>query len=284
MGMYMQNKFEFAHDIIKYNTRRQYFGSWTPYKLHKTYRDIHENPFNPIVYMETGVLSTENVCDVIWNEMSYNPLRFGETNPFLIENIDGMKEFCKKYKANASYVMQQLSQDVGYFLYFIGKSNPEFHKTNHINCGSILINCDKNRNAGYGYYALSSLVDCVHHIATQNLKDFKIKKYREQIVDVAQSRHPNLKRSNEYLNFVEIDKLKTSVDGLYDAITAKDSDIMDTRAHIKTLNEYDPPVDSSHEQSLLEKQTQDLQTLEEYYAFVKNKYDKLIARKNEIEK
>ena len=60
-----------VHDIIKYDVNRKYFGDWTPDGLNATY-----NSPTPVNFY-TGILSVDKICDALWNEMSYNPERFG---------------------------------------------------------------------------------------------------------------------------------------------------------------------------------------------------------------
>ena len=268
-----------VHSIIKYDPGRNYFGLWSPKRLHTVYREIYNNPFRPLVFMETGKLSAEIICDTLWNEMSYNPLRFGEQNPFEINGASNIKAFVAKYKTGEGfdYVMQKVAAELDYFLYFIGKSNPEFPKFDEIYSSSVLIDVDRHGKSGYGYKALASLSESIHNIASQNIKDYKIKKYREQINSVVMARHPNLNRSNEPVRFVQIDRAKTQKDYLYNEIATKNSEIMNTNMRINTLNECEPPADTSRETALLARQNQDLQTLEELYASAKNKYDRLIS-------
>lgn len=282
----MQNHDVRIHDIIKYNPERNYFGPWSPKRLHRVYREIYTDPFRPLVFMETGHLSAETICDTLWNEMSYNPVRFGEQNPFETTGIPNIKDFCKTHinPNDLDEVNSKIACELEYFTYFIGKNNPEFPKFGEIFSCSILINCDKNRKTGYGYKSLACLANCVHYIATQNINDYKIKKYREQINRIVITRHPRLKRSNEFLNFVQIEKAEQNTKYLYDAMLQKNKEILDTTSLIKIFKEYDPPIDTSREQNLLSRQREDLQRLEEQYAFAKNKYDKLITRKQEIEK
>ena len=279
----MQDK---VHNILKYDPNRTYFGPWSPKRLHTVYREIYNNPCRPLVFMETGKLSTEIICDTLWNEMSYNPLRFGVQNPFEINGIPNIKEFIAKYKTNgkADVIMQQVAADLDYFLYSIGKVNPEFRQFGEIFNYTVLINVDRHRKSGDGYKALARLSDSIHDIASQNIKDYKIKKYREQICKIALARHPNLKRSNNQLIFVQIEKTKQQVDCLYNEIINKNNEISSINSRIETFNEYEPPLVTSREHTLLEQQKQELQTLEEQYSFAKNKYDELIAKQKENEK
>lgn len=283
----MNDKIDSVRMIIKYNPYREYFGSWTPRRLQKTFREIYKDPFRPLVYMGIGQLSIDVICDALWAEMSYNPTRFGSTNPFVFDGVKSIKSFCKKYKnskAPEDDVLQKIIRELEYFLYFIGKSNPEFNTTGKIKTEQILINCDRNRKSGYGYKALACLTRCIHLIATQNLNDYRNKKFRKSIQEVSVARHPNMKRSNKYVNIIKIETTKKEADDLFNAITKKNSEIIDTETRIKNMNEYDPPVDTSLEDSELSYKAQELQELEERYARTKAQHDNMLAYQRYYEK
>lgn len=270
--------------IIKYNPYREYFGEWTPAVLYSTFHKIHSNPFNPLVSMLTGKLSQDTICDALWQEMSYNPIRFGTENLFEFDGVSSLQKFYKANQKSKTEVMQRIALELRDFLYFIDKSNPEFTKNNEISGTSILIKCNHNRRANNGYKALACLVRCVHLIDSQNLKDYRIKTFRKKIQEVVISRHQNLERSNKYLNIVKTERMKKQTDVLYNAIIEKNNEIISTSVRIKTLNEYDPPVDTYTERRLLSRQNQELQNLEEKYAMAKNQYEQMIMEQNTIEK
>lgn len=275
----MDNQNDLFRIIIKYNPYREYVGKWTPKRLHKTFHEIYEDPFRPLVYMEIGKLSIDTICDALWGEMSYNPMRFGTKNPFEFDGIQNIKKFCKKYKQsnNPDDVMPKIASELGYFLYFIGNANPEFNATGKIETNQILINCDRNRKSGYGYKALACLTKCIHLIATQNLNDYRKKDYRQKIQEMIIARHPNMKRSDKYINIIKIENTQKQTDDLLTAIIDKNSEIMDITTLIKTLGEYEPPVDTSKERAALSKQNQELQILEEKYARTKEQRDNMLA-------
>lgn len=283
----LKDKINEIQQIIKYDPYREYVGEWSPKKIQTTYRKIYENPFRPWVFVSVGGLSIKMVIDAIWNEMSYNPLRFGTQNPFAKNDIQSVRQFCKKYddhNPETKDIMSNIAHKLSSFLYFIGKSNPEFNTNEKIDGSSILIKCNYNRKPNDGYIALSCLVGAIHLIASQNLKDYKIKAFRKQINEIAMSRHPNLQRSRQYLNFINMARIGEKKDSLYDNIMKKTNEISETQARIQTLNDYDPPVDTSDEYRQLARQQSELQSLEEQYENVKIKYDKMVVQQNGIEK
>lgn len=276
----MATKQDAFYEIIKYNPAREYIGEWTPNNLYNRYNRSRKDPTRPVMFVQTGRLSATMACDAIWNEMLYNPVRFGDKNPFEFDGQTSIVKFCEKYPSfddKNSNVLFNISYKLRGFLYFIGESNPEFYAKNEINDYSILITCDDNRKANDGYRALACLVRCVRLVAQQNMKDYRNKRYREQMQQTIKQRHPNLTRLNQHLNFVEIDRIKQQKEDLREQIHNKNNEIYDTSIRIKTLNEYDPPVDSSNERNLLKQQTADLQKLEEKYEYMKKRFDYMIS-------
>ena len=276
------------HQIIKYDPYREYVGEWSPKKIQNKYREIYENPFRPWAFVSTGRLSSDAIIDAIWNEMSYNPLRFGETSPFIGTDIKAIKKFCKKYKKidenGGQDVMAKIAYKLSSFVYFIGKSNPEFYSTGAVRGDCVLIKCDFNRRPGDGYKALACLVNIIHLIASQNLQDYKIKAYRKKINDVATTRHPDLQRNRKYFNFAGAARIAKDQESLSREIMQKTSEISDTEMRIKTLSEYEPPADTSTERKLLAQQQSELQTLSERFECAKNQYDRMLFEQNVIEK
>ena len=277
-----REEIESVKKIIKYNPYREYVGAWSPKKIQLKFREIYDNPFRPLYYVHIGGLSTDMVCDAVWNEMSYNPLRFGLNNPFTTNDIASIKAFCAQYRKieNKTDTMSKIATELWFFLHFIKKSNPEFVLNEKINGESILIRCNGSKKPNDGYKALACLVHTIHLIASQNLQDYKIKKFREQINDVTLSRHPDLERPYYYFNFIRNKRLSERKNSLLIQINQKIEDISDINIRIQTLNEYDPPVDITKEQILLSQQQSQLQRLEERYAVVNQQYNRMIAMQN----
>lgn len=268
--------------IIKYNPYRQYVGAWSPKQIQSKFREIYDNPFRPLSFIHVGGLSAEMVCEAIWNEMSYNPLRFGTQNPFTTNDIASIQSFCATYKKDVKTtdIMSKIATELWFFLHFINKSNPEFMENGKISSANILIRCNNEKKPNDGYKTLACLVHTIHAIASQNLQDYKIVKFREQINDVAISRHPNLQRSRRYPNYIRNQKLVDTKNALYAEILRTTADISDTDSMIKTLNEYEPPVDTTKQQNLLSQQQLYLQKLDQEYIIIKRKYDEMITIQN----
>ena len=282
----MTKKPDLAYEVIKYNPAREYIEGWTPNNLHNKYNRARKDPTRPILFIQTGKLSATMITDAIWNEMLYNPIRFGEKNPFEHDGKTSIATFLAKHPSfndKNENVLFNISYKLRGFLHFIGEIYPEFYTKDEINDYSIMIKCNSNNKVNDGYMALACLIRCVRLVAQQNMKDYKNKRYREQIQQVIKQRHPDMVRSNQYFNFVAIDRIKQQKNNLREQINYKNSEIYDTSVRIKTLNEYDPPVDTTAERNLLTKQTADLQKLEEKFAYIAKQYEQMITPKKEYE-
>ena len=69
------------------------------------------------------------------------------------------------------------------------------------------------------------------------------------------------------INFAQIDRVNYERQQIQYAIVQKNAEINDISMRIKTLSEYDPPVDVHNEEELLEQKYQELQQLDEILAF-----------------
>lgn len=256
----MKNDNKKIREIIKYNANRNYFGTWTPKSLHAAYRYAHEYPLDYEASFMVAHMSQAYICDIIWNEMSYNPVRFGAISPFYFDEQPNIKMFCKTHQSDKESIWGEISRNLQSFTAFI--------ENGIIQNGYIVIRCDENTGkTNSGYRALARLTRIIHDICIQNLADFnKSKSYREKIIQVVQKRHPNLARSTNNINFAQIDRVNYKRQQIQYAIVQKNAEINDISMRIKTLSEYDPPVDVHNEEELLEQKYQELQQLDEILA------------------
>lgn len=268
------------HDIIKYNPYREYFGPWSPKYIQDTFQETHKDPFRPLHSIHIGTLSVNTIFDTLWDEMSYNPVRFGETSPFEYDNCFGILHFCTKHKrANGDNdVMHNIAHELMEFSKNVNRVYREFYEIGELKDNYITIRCDANRRPNDEYKMLACLVHCVHLIASQNLQDYKTKQFRDKIQAVVIQRHPALIRSRRYHNFSALDRIATQSDKIYKEIEQTNNDIMDINIRIKTLNEYDPPADTTHEIMELSKKEQELEQLENQYAKIKQYQSKIVSQ------
>jgi len=253
----MKNNDKKIREIIKYNSARNYFGTWTPKSLHAVYRDIRENPLNYEVSFSASGLLEMDICDVLWNEMSLNPVRFGATSPFEFDGQPNIKMFCQQYRNAQETILSNISTNLDSFVSFM--------KQGAVTNGYVIIRCDANTGkTNSGYRMLAKLVRIIHDICIQNLADYnKSKKYRTEITKIATKRYPKLVRPDFRVNFSKIDREKPEYEQIQQEIIQKNSEINDISMRIKNLSEYDPPADTSAEKLLLSQKYQELQQLDE---------------------
>jgi len=194
--------------IVKYNVQRQYFGNWTSKELRDSFRSCMNQDRPKRVWISTGVLSLESICNTLWNEMSYNPLRFGTESPFVIVNgkLDRKKAMDFYLKGTPeSQVMKNVLQCLDAFIDSLGKYDTKFRDTGISACTSVDVGCEEyTNNSNDGYKILSTLVHCIHIICSQNNKDAGCSKYRNEMLKIIQQRHPNMQRSMLRKIFVSI--------------------------------------------------------------------------------
>ena len=254
-------------DIIKYNTTRKYFGDWTPHELNRTY------PGTTAVSLRIGVLSIDEICNAIWYEMSYNPKRFGTQSPFKYNGKNSLCWFIAKdldSKNHAFHILSKIQNYLSKFWVSAIKYDNTFPTNNRFKNTYVLIKHtpqitpDSKPVPAETYQMLGYLRNCIHIIASQNLTDFDRKAYREQMIPVINSRHPDLMRPKKtYGSNPDFLKYLRNRSELEQAISEKTSEISVTQSRIDSLNnDFDPPADTSAENARLCAQTDALNALE----------------------
>ena len=264
------NKFlKTVRDIVKYNTSRKYFADWSPKQLHNAYQNSRVSEQG--VDLEIGKLCTNDICDTLWTEMSYNPTRFGKTSPFVFNNTNSIKDFCKNYSFtlldnNANLLLSKIKIELTQFLNIASKYDDCFEQTGILSASCINIKTEETREGfsypNTAYKMLSHLVACIHLVCRQNLHDYYTAKYRPLINEVCFKRHPDLERKNKIPCFSKIEYLTQIEQNLSQQVSHKNSEILNTQMCIENLCEYENPVDTTREQEILNKQIQEFQQLE----------------------
>ena len=274
-----------VHDIIKYDVNRKYFGDWTPDELNATY-----NSPTPVNFY-TGILSVDKICDALWNEMSYNPERFGTVSPFKFNGKNSLDFFINQeidiYDNNFE-VLTNLQAYLSRFLELALQYDKDFMITNRFKSTNILISTKirpgEKPIPSATYTMLGYLRDSIHKIASQNLQDFGNKAiYRNQIIETVKEKHPKLFRPVTPVYAVpvhestneELEKCISDKNYLVGAIWNKNSEIMDTQMRIDTLNEFENPGDTNNDAALLKKQKADLKNLETNLQLITQRIQKI---------
>ena len=291
------------NDIVRYNTSRQYFGRWTPRQLHEAYNRARNSEYSRTTTLDTDVISVDDICDTLWNEMSYNPSRFGTKSPFIFDGKNSIRKFCdahKVYIANKKPVLTQkekieeetkallvrLGNELDRFLKLMDDYDQSFSANGFTSTDSVEIGLQNDaEQANIGYKLLSKLVYCIHEICKQNLYDYTHKSlglHREMLKVILEQRHKNFVRPMKIPNYRKIKSLEEQQKLLANKITLKEDEINGTEQLIHTYEDYfeDAPVDTSHEENLLERQNNELESLQEEYQDVQNLLNFLLGKTN----
>lgn len=280
------NQNDRVKDIIKYNVTRRYFGDWTPDELNNSY--ICGNP----IQLRIGILSIDDICDSLWNEMSYNPVRFGTTNPFEFDGKNSLEKFINTPIAPDNKAFKTLSIIQSYLSRFWKlateydenfKTKKYFKSTCVIITTTISTNLNSKPVPSMTYVMMANLRKSIKQIASQNTSDFGKKTYQQEMANVILTRHPDLVRPIKIQDFAAIarqnKKLKEyqmNKRNLMTAIRDKNSEIIDTQSRIDTLTmEFENPGDTSNDTALLNKQKEDLKNLETNLQLITQRIQKI---------
>ena len=122
-------------EVIKYNASRKYFGNWTPHELNESYQNAPRD-------LQIGILSIDDICNALWHEMSYNPVRFGYTSPFVFNGKNSLKDFIDSRLDLANNGFETLSVIQTYlsrFWRFATKLYPDFEEKGYAKTNSVWI-------------------------------------------------------------------------------------------------------------------------------------------------
>lgn len=266
------------NEIIKYNPARMYFGNWTPRQIHEIYQNMKGSDFNRTEPLTTGIITEDDICDTLWNEMSYNPVRFGNTSPFLFNGKNSIKQFCKKYSScnpedKNLVFLQKLAFALNDFMFYMNAYEPTFSKTGRTQ--NPVMNIGLQQDAlvsNLEYKVLSKLVACIHLICSQNSLDYtRSKKHHIAMNEIIIKRHPNLVRPSKIPNYSKLNSMQAQSQEIQSRITHQESMILETQMRINVLEEFDSPADTSREHSALESQQAELERLEREYQDIQNR-------------
>ena len=287
MSLEQKKFYNQVKEVIKYNTNLMYFGNWTPRGLSECYHTCER------VIFPIGTLSVDEICDAIWNEMSYNSLRFGTKSPFEFNGKNSIEQFVNTpigADNKACEILSYINSCLTDFLRLAEEIDPSFKTTNKLKDNTVVITFSSNFNQNDGkpvpnnaYIMLADLRNCISKIASQNIRDFKKKSYQQHITNTVLARHANLKRPQKIPNFAKFQKAidaqlqeRTNYKSkLESAIWDKNQEILNTQSRIATLQEFENPGDITVENTRLENQNADLERLENQLQSVQAKIKEL---------
>ena len=188
--------------IIKYNTSRAYIGEFTANDLRDAYvrlRTSYETEF-PLGFTDVriGLINGNVICDALWNEMSYNPVRFGSSSPFLVDGRNNIYRFCQirgdiNSLDKTESVLATMRFKLIHFLHWNSDRNGAWRDAMITNAGYVPVGMRADGHANSMYKRLANLRDSIKIIAYQNVADFKdiYGPYRAEIINMVKKRHPD---------------------------------------------------------------------------------------------
>jgi len=191
-------KIDMMREVLEYNADRAYFGELTGTSLGEAYRIFKKTHDweKPVIKttVRVGEIDGTVICRTLWNEMSYNPLRFGHVSPFAHNGNESIYHFCSKDLPEDIPAFKTLF-DVHYNLreFMFLNANPttkQWQDKVTTDAGMVDITLI-NGHSDDKYKMLSALRETVRCVISQNLKDLKRKPYRIEMAKVIQSRHPD---------------------------------------------------------------------------------------------
>ena len=185
--------------ILRYDINRAYIGNFTGAQLKDAYKDFIDSKDGdePQIRTEiqTGYIDGPMICRAVWNEMSYNPKRFGTVSPFLHNGKEDIFYFCSG--------KNKIPQDIpGYktvikirhkmykFLDYNKFENGQWCDVVDQSKGNMFVSfvsgCSDKK-----YKMLAMLRDMMRVVISQNLQDLNRVSYRKEMEPVIMERHPN---------------------------------------------------------------------------------------------
>ena len=185
--------------ILRYDVNRAYMGDLTGAELNGAFelfmcsRDWDE----PIISttIQTGYIDGTIICRAVWNEMSYNPKRFGTVSPFLYKDKENIYHFCQNGNEvpldTPGYdIVVAIRQKMRDFLFNNKLENNSWYDIIDSSKGNMVVRCI-NGSSDRKYKTLAALRDMIHIVASQNLKDLNRAAYRKEMKPIIDARHPN---------------------------------------------------------------------------------------------
>ena len=217
--------------ILGYDSTRQYFGEMTFSGLRIARCKVVGAQTEPKAYnsvsVKVGNIDGGVICRALWNEMSYNPERFGTESPFIKNGVEDIYRFCNELVAHDTpgyKIVYKLNRLLVDFLRLNGATQNEMQadkvKTDGGTVKLAMHDIDKDNN----YMMLIKLRDAIRCVIDQNIADLDIASYREKMAKVIAERHPDGRRHyNENTNPQPTKKQKFSKAAEY-VIDAEDTE------------------------------------------------------------
>lgn len=188
--------------VIKYSVARPYFDEFAAVNLDSAFGKFKQSKDweKPVKSesVQVGHIDGGVICRALWNEMSYNPKRFGKVSPFLHNGKENIYRFCDKpvpETTPAFELVETLRAKLVDFMTLNALPNGQWNDVVKAYNG-LVYTTYVNGHSDNTYKKLTLLREMIHLIASQNMKDWKLKAYRTEMIKVIETRHPNGIRFN----------------------------------------------------------------------------------------
>lgn len=185
--------------ILRYDVNRAYMGDLTGAELNGAFKIFvnSQDWDEPVISttVRTGYIDGPMICRAVWNEMSYNPKRFGTVSPFLYKDKENIYHFCDKKNPvpqdTPGYnTVVKVRKKMIAFLSYNSLESGQWYDIVDSSKGNMVVSyvsgCSDKK-----YKMLAALRDMIHIVASQNLKDVNLVSYRKEMKPIIDARHPN---------------------------------------------------------------------------------------------
>lgn len=186
--------------VLEYNPSRPYIGAMTADALHNAYALVKvsrtwDTP-QSYVNVKIGTINGDVICRALWNEMSYNPVRFGTFSPFEFGGRNSIYRFCKTNLNEAAgnfEILMEIRHHLIEFMSLNADARGAWQDVIYAPGGTIPVGITEDGYSDRAYKMLAHLRAGVKAVAKQNVADFKRKRgpYRDEIIRVVNLRHPD---------------------------------------------------------------------------------------------
>lgn len=192
-----KKKSSLVREVLRYEPKRAYFDKFTTENLSVAYGQFkHTQSWDKPVLRTTvrvGKVDGGVICRALWNEMSYNPLRFGNVSPFIHNGTENIYHFCRCGVPEDSpcyKVMEKVRYELIDFMALNGRAKNQWYDNIDTENGMVVLTF-VDGHSDDKYKMLSKLREAIKLITRQNVEDFKDKAHYAEMLKVIYVRHPN---------------------------------------------------------------------------------------------
>lgn len=182
-GMHPSHKKHKVLQTISYKASYPYIGSFSARALSDAYKQYRNSEMFVPTRLYIGKIDGNAICNALWREMSFNPVRFGNVSPFMLNGRNNIYAFCDGRisidMGHGTEIAHNIRKNLAAFLHLNALPNGQWHCTISTDVGYVSLGQDYRM-----YSMLARLRDCIKMIARQNVADFRDTRgpYRDAII------------------------------------------------------------------------------------------------------